>query len=160
MTYRLTLAALAIPLLLATGCVERKMLIRTDPPDAIVTLNRARRAAGRTPLEIPFDFYGTYDVRIQKKGYATLHTTAPVPTPWYSYPVLDFFTELVLPVTIHDDREFVYHLKKLPPAEKNLGSAAANQAALEKARKKDAELLDRAKELRRRVDEGNPAEIR
>jgi hypothetical protein len=43
------------------GCVERKITIASDPPGAMIYLNDVE--VGRTPLTVPFLWYGKYDVR-------------------------------------------------------------------------------------------------
>ena len=59
--------------LLCTGCVRRTISIVSNPPGALVWLND--REVGRTPIEVEFLYYGTYDVRIVKDGYEPLITT-------------------------------------------------------------------------------------
>jgi hypothetical protein len=156
---RICFAALVLGALALAGCVERKLLIRSDPPGATVTLNRGRTPAGTTPLSIPYHYYGTYDVRIEKEGYRPLHVDAPVSAPWYEYPVLDFFAELLLPVTIHDDREFSWSLEPRPPAPA-MTTEEEIEKATQEAEKRNAELLERAKKMRKAVDEGDPAKVR
>ena len=48
------------------GCVQRSITITSDPPHAIVWLNDEE--IGRTPVTVPFTFYGKYDVRIVHEG--------------------------------------------------------------------------------------------
>jgi len=57
----LLFAALA-PALLLPGCVERKLLIRSDPPGAVVLVNGAH--AGTTPTEIVFQNYGVVRLEV------------------------------------------------------------------------------------------------
>lgn len=49
-----------------TGCVERLITVRSQPPGALVHLNDEE--IGRTPVTVPFKFYGTYDVRLEHEG--------------------------------------------------------------------------------------------
>lgn len=44
------------------GCVQRTITITSNPTGALVHLNDEE--VGRTPLTVPFTFYGTYDVRV------------------------------------------------------------------------------------------------
>ncbi len=55
----LSTLALVWPL---TGCVERTISISSEPSGALVHLNDEE--VGRTPLTVPFTFYGTYSVRV------------------------------------------------------------------------------------------------
>lgn len=56
---------LAIAALL-TGCVERLITVHSTPAGALVYLNDEE--VGRTPVSVPFKYYGTYDVRIEHEG--------------------------------------------------------------------------------------------
>ncbi len=141
------LAVLALLLLAAPGCVERKMLIRSDPPGALVTLNRDRVLEERTPAEVPFDHYGDYAVKLELEGHETLEGSAPMDAPWWAWPPFDLITDLLLPFTIHDRREYDFKLASEPEL-----------IPLEELREGRAALLERAEDLRRKVNEGDPAE--
>lgn len=91
------------------GCVERKMMIRSDPPGAVITLD-GERLEQRTPAEVPFDFGGTRGVTLAAPGYRLLETTAHVDDPWFTYFPLDVFAEFVWPGTIEDVQEFEFQL--------------------------------------------------
>jgi len=85
----ITLALLAA--LLLPGCVRRKLLITSEPAGALVYLND--QEIGRTPLEVPFTWYGTYDVRLEKAGYEPMWTTAEADAPWWDRPGPDLLAE-------------------------------------------------------------------
>ncbi|HEX8341966.1 MAG TPA: PEGA domain-containing protein [Tepidisphaeraceae bacterium] len=91
-TRQWALAAAASASLLS-GCVERRMTITSDPPNALVYLNGEE--IGRTPIERDFLFYGNYDVVVRKEGYETLKTSRQVKAPWWQYPPIDLFAELL-----------------------------------------------------------------
>lgn len=59
------LTLLLLPTLL-TGCLERTITITSQPTGALVHLND--REVGRTPVVVPFTFYGTYTVRLEHDG--------------------------------------------------------------------------------------------
>lgn len=80
-------------LLCLTGCVERTINITSEPEGALVYLNDEE--VGRTPLSVPFKFYGTYDVRLQKTGYTPLWTSGKAEAPWWEFPGPDLFAELM-----------------------------------------------------------------
>lgn len=50
-------------MLASVGCVERTITITSEPSGALVHLNDEE--VGRTPLTVPFTFYGVYDVRLE-----------------------------------------------------------------------------------------------
>jgi len=76
---------------LSLGCVERRLMITSEPSGALVYLNDEE--AGRTPLEVPFTWYGTYDVRAEHEGFQTLHTQREAVRPWWEAPGPDLFAE-------------------------------------------------------------------
>ncbi len=81
------------------GCVERKVTITTQPEGALVFFGEDE--IGRTPLTIPFTFYGDREVIVRKEGFETLHTHADLEAPCYDAFPLDFFSELLTPWTYH-----------------------------------------------------------
>ena len=140
---------LLLLLLLLTGCVERKMLIRSDPPGARVYLNRSLESAGITPLAMDFDHYGTWLVRLEHEDRSPLEVEVPVEAPWWSYPGLDLVTELLLPVTIRDEKDFHFVLPELPPP--------PTTTELER---RASELRERALRFEDRMSREGPEEIR
>jgi hypothetical protein len=103
----LVLLALAI-CALQSGCVQRRITIRTNPPGALVYIDDY--PIGTTPCSTDFVYYGTRKVRIVKSGYETLTVMQPIPAPWYQYPGLDFITENLIPGEIRDERVVEYQL--------------------------------------------------
>jgi hypothetical protein len=104
--YRLwMLGTLAI--LAASGCVERRMVIITDPPGAIV-YDEKNQPLGGGPVDKPFVYYGKYSFRLAKDGYETQVVEQPVAAPWYEFPGLDFVSENLIPWTIRDVRYYRY----------------------------------------------------
>ena len=87
------------------GCVERRLMISSDPPGALVYLND--QEVGRTPLKVPFKWYGTYDVRVEQAGYQTLETQQAAEQPWWEYPGPDLIAEAVP----GNDVELYWHFK-------------------------------------------------
>ncbi len=96
----------------AAGCVERTLVIESDPPGAAVRLNGA--AVGETPVRVPFRHYGVYDVEVRKEGFEPVREGAAVLAPWWARFPLGVFTELLWPGKIQDVRFLTYTLK--PPA--------------------------------------------
>jgi hypothetical protein len=79
--------------LLLGGCVQREITITSEPSGALVHLND--REVGRTPVDVPFTFYGTYDVRLERSGYEPLWTRQQAKAPWWDYPGPDLLAEAV-----------------------------------------------------------------
>ncbi len=120
---------------MGSGCVQRRMVIRSNPPGAIVYVDDYE--VGRTPVTVGFTYYGTRRIRLALDGYETLTVLQPVPAPWYEYPPLDFFSENVVPGELRDSRDFCFQLRPqmlVPPEQ----------------------LLQRAEQLRRGQPTGAP----
>ena len=105
------------------GCVQRRLTIRSNPPGALVYVDDYQ--IGTTPVSTDFVYYGNRKVRLVKSGYETLTVIQPIPTPWYEYPVVDFFAENLVPGEIRDERVVEYQLQPqiLVPSQQLLGRA-------------------------------------
>jgi hypothetical protein len=79
--------------LLLTGCVQRTISITSEPQGALVYLNDEE--VGRTPLTVPFTFYGVYDVRLEKDGYKALWTKQSASQPVWEYMGPDLVAEAI-----------------------------------------------------------------
>ena len=103
------IATLAVAAAALGGCVEREMKITSEPAGALVYVSD--REVGRTPLSLPFTWYGDYDVLIRMDGYKTLRANANITPPWYEVPPLDLFSHMA-PWTYRDQRFLHYKLEK------------------------------------------------
>jgi hypothetical protein len=74
-------------LLACTGCMDRRIYITSEPSGAQVYLNDVE--VGRTPAEVNFTYFGTYDVRLRKQGYEPLITSAKTDAPIHEWPGFD-----------------------------------------------------------------------
>lgn len=108
-----------------SGCVERRYTIRTDPPGALVIVNKEE--LGASPVSKSFTFYGDRDITIIADGYQTMRVQQPVKAPWWDNRVTEFFSENLIPITFRDEREFTYRLAKagVPPTNELIGRADA-----------------------------------
>lgn len=109
---------------LAGGCIERTVTINTEPQGATVYLNDDE--VGKSPVKVPFTWYGDYDLIIRKSGYKTIRTHHNLQTPWYEVPGIDIFTECMIPFTVHDDRvaeTYALEPQQLPDRDTLLKSA-------------------------------------
>ena len=121
---RIVIAALLlIATLLTTGCVRRRMLIRSNPAGAMVYVDDY--PIGVTPVATNFTYYGVRKIRLVKDGYETLTVMQPVRPPWYQVPPLDFVSENVVPGEIRDQRSLTFNLtpQTVVPTETLLGRA-------------------------------------
>jgi len=97
----------------ASGCVSRRMTIRTNPPGALVEVDGER--LGLTPVSTDFTYYGTREITISAPGYETLTVAQPVPAPWYQVFPFEFVSDNLLPFRVTNRHEFVYQLRPRDP---------------------------------------------
>ncbi len=116
--------SILIALIVLAGCVERALVITSDPEGATVTVNQQWR--GTTPFVLPFKHYGVYDIWIEHPGieengkmvkFYPLHVGEPVRAPKYQYPGADFVTEVLLPTTLRDQQNLHYTLERVADAD-------------------------------------------
>lgn len=93
---------------LSSGCVRRRLNVRTNPPGALVYVDN--QLIGETPCGVDFTYYGTREIRVVKAGFEPMAINQPIPTPWYQFPPLDFVSENLWPARIRDNRTVVYEL--------------------------------------------------
>ncbi len=94
--------------ILTPGCVEREMSITSQPPGAMVLISDVE--VGRTPVTIPFTWYGDYDIILRRDGYKTLKTHAKITMPIYEVPPLDLLSAIA-PWTYHDSRYLHFEME-------------------------------------------------
>jgi hypothetical protein len=104
------LFVLCAAIVIFAGCVERRLTINTQPQGALVVLNDEE--IGISPATVPFNWYGDYNVRISKDGFATLKTHRELKTPWYDNFPFDFFAMLNPKRTV-DSYEWTFDLAPL-----------------------------------------------
>ncbi|MCD0462180.1 PEGA domain-containing protein [Roseiconus lacunae] len=88
--------------LLCTGCVRRRMTVRTNPPGAMVSVDN--QVIGSSPAATPFTYYATREFRIEADGYETETIRRRFNPPWYQWPGIDFITETLWPGELRDER--------------------------------------------------------
>jgi hypothetical protein len=108
---------MAAGVLFSSGCMHRRLTIRSDPPGAAVQVDGEQ--VGFTPTAIDYTYYGTREITLQKAGYKTLSTPVKMSTPWYQIFPLEFITDNFALTKINDRREVSYTLtpEQLEPRE-------------------------------------------
>ena len=122
-----------LAMLFLDGCVERRLLLRSDPPGANVSVNG--KLVGITPVSMPFLTYGEFDIIMSAPGRSRLQEAVAVAPPWWETIPLDLLVENVWPFVVTDEREITLTLKPL-----ELGN--------------DAGVDEREKVLRERLEAG------
>jgi hypothetical protein len=116
----LSMVALMLP---STGCVRRRLTVRTNPPGAQVFVDD--QEIGTTPCSAAFVYYGTRKITLMKDGYRTETIFQKIRPPWYELPPLDFFVENFYPLEQRDERVVDVQLvpAELVPQQKLIGRA-------------------------------------
>lgn len=92
------------------GCVTRRFTVYSNPPGARVIVDDLYDV-GVTPTAFNYTYYGTRKITLIKDGYETLTVRQQMPTPWYEYFPLEFFSENVIPYEIRDERAATFTLQ-------------------------------------------------
>lgn len=103
---RVAIASCALLLTLG-GCVERRVVVTSEPSGARVWLND--EVIGVTPCEAGFTYYGKYDVRLALDGFEPVHEGREMKAPLYEYPIVDLAATAV-PVTFESVNEWHFVL--------------------------------------------------
>jgi hypothetical protein len=92
----------AAVVMLAGGCVRRRMTVRTNPPGASVYIDK--QLIGTSPVSTSFTYYAWREIEVVRDGYRTEKVLRRISPPWYELPPLDFVSETLWPREIRDER--------------------------------------------------------
>ena len=104
---------LSLLILSQTGCMSRRITVRTQPPGALVEMNGER--LGLSPVSKNFTYYGDNEFKVSLPGYETMVIQQPTKAPWYQIPPLDFISDNFLPFRVRDHRDYTYTLSPRNP---------------------------------------------
>ena len=105
-----------------TGCVERRIYLRSEPAGADVYLDGEYVGQTREedhpdgPMYVNFIYYGQREWVMRMEGFETESGTIDLSVPWYQIPPFDFFAEVLMPFNIVDEHEVEAKLKPARPA--------------------------------------------
>ena len=103
------IVAVVVFVSLTVACVERRLHIRTEPEGATVHVNGDE--LGPSPVSWRFHHYGTVRVTVEIEGYEPEQKEVRLRAPWYQYPVVDLFADVIVPTRINDDHHVTIELK-------------------------------------------------
>ncbi len=108
---------------ISSGCVRRRMTIRSNPPGALVYIDD--QEIGTTPVSTYFTYYGTRKVKLIKDGFETVTALETIRPPWYELPPLDFISENIVGRELRDEHvlEFQLQPQRLVPTQELLSRA-------------------------------------
>jgi hypothetical protein len=119
------LCILLLLLLASSGCVRRRLTIRSNPSQAMVTVDD--QPIGMTPVSTSFTYYGTRKIKLVKDGYETATALETIRPPWYQIPPLDLISENFIGRELRDERVMDFQLQpqRIVPNQELLERAAA-----------------------------------
>jgi hypothetical protein len=123
------LLLLAFIVLVPTGCIRRRLTVRSNPPGAMVYVDK--QSIGLTPASSNFTYYGTRNIEIVRDGYRTEKFLRRFSPPWYAIPPLDFFSETLWPFEKRDERIIDVQLTPEPVVPDNALIASGEQLRLQ-----------------------------
>ena len=129
----LLVAALVCYVAALTGCVQRRLQIRSQPEGALVSVDR--QPVGTTPLSVPFTYYGTREIQLDKDGFKSVRVNENIDPPWYQRFPISLISSNFAGREIRDERLLDFTLQ--PKEQIN-----------------EAVLLDRATDLRNDIQRG------
>jgi hypothetical protein len=132
---RLTLQTILIGITVLgfSGCVHRRLVIRSQPEGAFVTIDD--QPLGYTPLPVPYTYSGTREVQLEKDGFKTIKIRERIRPKWYDTFPLSFISNNFAGREIKDERLLDFQLEPRTQVQEN-------------------RLLDRANDLRTNVERG------
>jgi hypothetical protein len=127
--YQLLFMAVVVAIASSTGCVRKRMTVRTNPAGAMVYIDK--QPIGLTPVSTNFTYYGTRNIEIVRDGYRTERFLRKFSPPWYEIPPLDFFSESLWPFEKRDERIVDVELTPEPIVPNDALIASAEQIRLQ-----------------------------
>ena len=119
--------------MLCCGCVQRRMIIRSIPEGAFVMVDG--QSVGSTPLSVPYTYYGTRDIKLERDGYKTINVQQRFDPQWYQTFPVSLISENFAGREIRDERVLDFTMEP-------------------KSQVQEDRLLERANDLRLNVDRG------
>ncbi len=114
--------ALLLPIL--SGCVQRRLQIRSQPEGALVSIDR--QPVGATPLAVPYTYSGTREFQLEKDGYKTIRVDQNVRPAWFDRFPVSLFSNNFAFRELRDDRVFDFELEPKTPVNENVLFERAN----------------------------------
>ncbi len=130
---RLAVLLVLVLLVSATGCVKRRLIVRSYPEGALVMIDK--RPVGYSPVSVPFTYSGTREIQLEKDGYKTVQVKERIRPKLYDTFPVSLITNHLWLGELRDERLLEFQLE---PREQV----------------SESRLLDRANDLRGNVSRG------
>lgn len=127
---------LLLVIVINAGCVQRRLVVRSQPEGALVTIDN--HVVGHTPVSVPFTYFGTRQIQLERDGFKTVKVKERLRPNWYDIFPISFLTNHFAFREIRDTRLLDFQLEPKVMVDEN-------------------QLLDRANELRTNTQRGTLA---
>ena len=112
-------------LVVLSGCVQRRLIVRTQPEGAYLTIDN--QPIGYTPVSVPFTYYGTREIKLEKDGFKTVQVQQRIRPPWYERFPISFMAEHFSPRELRDERVLDFRLEPRQQVNENFLLERAHQ---------------------------------
>ena len=109
----------------SVGCVDRRFVVTTNAPGAVVTVDGDQ--LGPAPVDSRYDYAGKREFRATAPGFEPLVQCVKFEPRWYDIPGLDLFAEVFWPFRIEDVRRVHLDLQPAQPVPVDQIQAGAEQ---------------------------------
>lgn len=107
---RIWFSLIALQLVLPlTGCVQRRLQIRSQPEGALVSIDR--QPVGLTPVSVPYTYAGTREFQLEKDGFKTVRVAQNIRPAWFDRFPISFFSNHFAGREVRDDRLFDFQME-------------------------------------------------
>lgn len=111
-------------LLLCSGCVQRRLQIRSQPEGAFVSIDR--QPVGSTPLSVPYTYSGTREIQLEKDGFNTVRVEQNIRPAWWDRFPISLISNNFAFRELRDDRVFDFTMEPKEPVNQMLLFDRAN----------------------------------
>ena len=116
-----------------SGCVQRRLQIRSQPEGALVSVDR--QPVGSTPVSVPYTYHGTREIQLEKDGFKTVRVEQNIRPAWFDRFPVSLISNNFAFREIRDDRVFDFAMEPKEPVNESM-------------------LYDRANDMRRNIQRG------
>jgi hypothetical protein len=122
------LLAIVIVVTISSGCMQRRMIVRSAPEGAFVTVDG--QPIGSTPISIPYTYAGTRDIKLERDGFKTIQVQQRLDPKWYQRFPLSLVSENFAGREIRDERVLDFVLEPKPQIQEDRLLERANDMRL------------------------------
>lgn len=123
-----SLLAIVILVTISSGCMQRRMIVRSMPEGAFVTIDG--QPIGSTPISIPYTYAATRDIKLERDGFKTIQVQQRLDPKWYQRFPISLISENFAGREIRDERVLDFVLEPKPQIQEDRLLERANDMRL------------------------------